>query len=331
MEQSKTSESPEDFALSALSAWNFSPSDLQLLSSETNLLFTFTDAVTKYVVRLTNPWSCHGPDEVEAELRWLQALKQDTDLALREPIPTKRGDLFVEAKGVASKDDRLVTVFRFAEGQELGDDMSLQSAERWGKLTAALHQHAATLPIPERLKLRRARSTFTYCEPGFPIVEEELITKVNLELGVTPERATRYAELARQMDEEIQLLWDTQEPPRLIHNDLHPWNILIHNEELIPIDFEDLQVGYPIQDIAIALFYVAWDERGPELIQHFRRGYEELEPWPEQHPKQLQRLMLARNLALMNFLMNAPDAETRAQTPGYLDRMDARLKASDAW
>ena len=49
------------------------------------------------------------------------------------------------------------------------------------------------------------------------------------------------------MDEEIQSLWDTQEPPRLIHNDLHPWNILIHNEELIPIDFEDLQVGYPIR------------------------------------------------------------------------------------
>ena len=73
-----------------------------------------------------------------------------------------------------------------------------------------------------------------------------------------------------------------------------------------------------------------WDERGPELVEHFRRGYEELEPWPEQHPKQLQRLMLARNLALMNFLMNAPDAETRAQTPDYLNRMDARL-ASDAW
>ena len=90
-------------------------------------------------------------------------------------------------------------------------------------------------------------------------------------------------------------------------------------------------MGYPIQDIAVALFYVAWDERGPELVEHFRRGYEELEPWPEQHPKQLQRLMLARNLALMNFLMNAPDAETRAQTPDYLNRMDARLEASDAW
>ena len=72
------------------------------------------------------------------------------------------------------------------------------------------------------LKLRQARSTFTYCEPEFPIVEEELITKVNLELGVTAERAARYTELARQMDEEIQSLWDTQEPPRLIHNDLHP-------------------------------------------------------------------------------------------------------------
>ena len=316
----------------SLNHWDIKLSNFKLLSEETNILYLInTVEEEKYVLRLTNPWSCHGPDEVEAELQWLLALRRDCDIPLREPIVTPSGKRFIQIDGPSKDESYLATVFRFVEGQELGDNMSLQSAERWGKLTATLHRHAATLPIPEGLKLRQARSTFTYCEPEFPIVEEELITKVNPELGVTAERAARYAELARRMDEEIQSLWDTQEPPRLIHNDLHPWNILIHNEELIPIDFEDLQVGYPIQDIAVALFYVAWDERGPELVQHFRRGYEELEPWPEQHPKQLQRLMLTRNLALMNFLMNAPDAETRAQTPDYLNRMDARLEASDAW
>lgn len=315
----------------ALADWEIVPNNLQLISTETNTLVGFTHLDEPYVIRFTNPWSCHGPDEVEAELRWLMALKRDTDLPLREPLATKTGALFVESKGASRADTRLVTVFRFAGGVELGDSMSRKSAAAWGKLTAQLHHHAMTFTLPPGLKIREARSTFTYCEPGFPIVEEELITKVNPELGVTPERATRYAELARRMDEEIQSLWDTHEPPRLIHNDLHPWNILIHHGKLTPIDFEDLQVGFPIQDIAVALFYVAWDERGPELVQHFRRGYEELEPWPEQHPKQLQRLMLARNLGLMNFLMNAPDAETRAKTPGYLDRMDARLEASDAW
>ena len=47
-------------------------------------------------------------------------------------------------------------------------------------------------------------------------------------------------------------------------------------------------------------------ERDSELVQHCRRGFEKLVPWPEHHPKQLQRLMLARNLALMNFLHECP-------------------------
>ena len=254
----------------SLNHWDIKLSNFKLLSEETNILYLInTVEEEKYVLRLTNPWSCHGPDEVEAELQWLLALRRDCDIPLREPVVTPPGKRFIQIDGPSNEESYLATVFRFAEGQELGDDMSLHQLTNGANLQQPFIDMLRHYPFQEA-QAAPARSTFTYCEPEFPIVEEELITKVNPELGVTADRAARYTELARQMDEEIQSLWDTQEPPRLIHNDLHPWNILIHNEELTPIDFEDVQVGYPIQDIAVALFYVAWDERGPELVQHFQ-------------------------------------------------------------
>jgi Ser/Thr protein kinase RdoA (MazF antagonist) len=50
---------------------------------------------------------------------------------------------------------------------------------------------------------------------------------------------------------------------------------------LAAIDFEDLLYGYPIQDIAVSLFYVGWREDGKELMAAFREVYEEISPWPE--------------------------------------------------
>jgi Ser/Thr protein kinase RdoA (MazF antagonist) len=88
---------------------------------------------------------------------------------------------------------------------------------------------------------------------------------------------------------------------------------------------KDLLYGYPMQDISVSLFYVAWREDGKELIAGFREGYEQISPWPENRSGQLELLMLGRNLMLVNFLMNAPSEEERNLTPEYLDRLDERI------
>ena len=62
--------------------------------------------------------------------------RRDCDIPLREPVVTPPGKRFIQIDGPSNEESYLATVFRFAEGQELGDDMSLQSAYKWGKLTA---------------------------------------------------------------------------------------------------------------------------------------------------------------------------------------------------
>ena len=55
---------------------------------------------------------------------------------------------------------------------------------------------------------------------------------------------------------------------RILHNDLHQWNVRIYRGRLSPIDFEDLMWGWPVQDIATTLYYHldnGYDDRAASL------------------------------------------------------------------
>ncbi len=58
----------------------------------------------------------------------------------------------------------------------------------------------------------------------------------------------------------------------------------------------------PLLDAMIALYYVARRETYPQLRDAFRAGYEAVRPWVEQEPGELDRLLVARGLDLMNLI-----------------------------
>jgi Ser/Thr protein kinase RdoA (MazF antagonist) len=317
----------QDMARAAASSWKVKPDTISPLSLETNAIFSVNgDDDQNYVLRITDPWSCHDRDELIAELLWLKALEQDTDLTLRYPVKTISDELFLEIDHPPVTGPRLATLFRKVEGNDLADDLTLKTARAWGRMSAQLHEHAKKFKLPEHLRLRSYLSTFPYAAEGFPIVEKVLVTTPCPELALNEERASRYKQLEEVVDKEIQKIEQESGASIIIHHDLHIWNVLSDGKNLAAIDFEDLLYGYPIQDIAVSLFYVAWREDGKELMAAFREGYEQISPWPESRPGQLELLILGRDLMLVNFLMNAPSEEERNLTPEYLDRLDERIK-----
>ena len=59
---------------------------------------------------------------------------------------------------------------------------------------------------------------------------------------------------------------------RIIHGDLHQWNVRNARGVLSPIDFEDLMLGWPMQDIATTLYYFD-AENISALRDAFQTGY----------------------------------------------------------
>jgi Ser/Thr protein kinase RdoA (MazF antagonist) len=168
---------------------------------------------------------------------------------------------------------------------------------------AKLHNHAETLSLPTQLRPKRWDRVFYY--PDEPVVYNtpeysHVFTPQQVALmergiaGVEPILANLYRELGR---------------PFLIHADLHFWNVHIYRGQLYVIDFEDLALGYPVQDIAICLYYLRNTSDYIELTAAFQAGYATERVWPSFSQRDLHTLWAARMLNFANYAAQVDDPQ----------------------
>jgi Ser/Thr protein kinase RdoA (MazF antagonist) len=142
-----------------------------------------------------------------------------------------------------------------------------------------------------------------------------------------PERLAVFRRAADGVEEAIARLKATG-PLRLLHGDFHVWNVLVHRGNLAAIDFEDLMWGWPIQDIGTALYYLFHRPDFAAVRDGFRRGYEQVSPWPEAAPGDLETFIAARALVLANdVLQMPPDTLADLDVPEFFARAERRLRA----
>lgn len=100
----------------------------------------------------------------------------------------------------------------------------------------------------------------------------------------------------------IEDLWrSADESPRLLHMDLTPQNVVIEaGGSMTPIDFQDIAWGHRVQDIANSLYGLTRGEFSSEVLNQFRAGYERTADWPPAGARELDRLFVARRIAMVN-------------------------------
>jgi Ser/Thr protein kinase RdoA (MazF antagonist) len=313
-------------AFSALEHWEVDVSGLRLLSNWTNGIFRVdTSAGERFVVRICDPTCCHGEHEIAAETSWMAALDRETDIALCAPVPARNGELavYVSAEGVP--EPRYCMLQTWVPGVDLEERLTAATYADLGEITAKLHVHAATFGLPEGVRIRSMDRVFPWSAPGFEHFERIVLfdpEKADLFPG---DRLGLFYLAIDRAQEEISRMYREGPEPRIIHQDLHPWNVKIHRGKLYLLDFEDLILGYPVQDIATALFYVRWRDSAEELAGAFREGYERVLEWPEAFPGQIDLLIAARALLLVNFLLSQDNPEALRDAPGYIERTEKRL------
>lgn len=111
---------------------------------------------------------------------------------------------------------------------------------------------------------------------------------------------------------------------RILHGDLHQWNVRISRGMLSPIDFEDLMLGWPVQDIATTLYYF-FDETYSVFREAFRTGYSQIAPWPERYPGEIDSFIAARGLGMANLVLNDPSLIGNSPPNEFIQRIEKRL------
>ena len=305
-------------ALNALTHYELDVARLRLIINDMNGIFRIdTRDGYKYILRVTMPEGGQNLDHVAAEMDWLTALAHDTDISVPSPLPARDGSLVVEAGASGVPEARLCEIFSWVEGKDIADDMSVVNISKLGELMAGLHTHALTYRPPTDLSLLRFDRVFPFPEPVV-LFDEAFSPLFPAERRVIYEKTIAWAQAS------IDRLKASGEPMRIIHGDLHQWNVLNRRGVLSPIDFEDLMLGWPVQDIATTLYH--FDTKNfAELRAAFEEGYTRHSPWAERHAGEIDSFIAARGVGLANFVLNDPNPAWREQTGEFIEHVEKRL------
>jgi Ser/Thr protein kinase RdoA (MazF antagonist) len=302
----------------ALQHYDLQVARLRLVTNDLNGIFRIdTKRGEKYILRVSLPQGGHTREHVTVEMDWLRALARDTDLSVPRPLAARDGSLVVEAEASGVPESRLCAVFSWVPGKNLAENLTPANLAKHGELMARLHQHAQTYRPPEGLDLLRFDRVFPFPEPV------RLFEPRYADL-FPPERCTIFQEAIAWVQAAIDRCKASGEPMRILHNDLHQWNVRIWRGRLSPIDFEDLMWGWPVQDIATTLYYHLNDNFFA-VQDAFQEGYTRISPWPERYPGEIGAFLAAQGMMLANFILEDPNPSWKIQAPEFIARIEKRL------
>jgi len=307
-------------AWEALKHYDLGVRRLSLVTNDLNGIFRVdVEGGQKYILRVTRPEGGHNRDHIAAEMDWLAALDRDTDLHVPRPIPAHDGSFVVQAGAPGVPEPRLCAIFTWVPGTDLAEHLSPLNIAKLGTLMAALHAHALTYRPPAGITLLHFDRVFPFPEPVV-LFDERYVALFPAERRLVYERAIDWVQGA------IDRLKANAEPMRILHNDLHQWNVRYYRGTLFPIDFEDLMLGWPVQDIATTLYYFFPLDNYQSLRDAFREGYTRHNPWPERYPGEIEAFIAAQGLSLANFVLNDPNPAWRLQAAEFVERIEKRLR-----
>ena len=305
-------------ARTALDRYDLDVESVRFFARHSNSLFTVTTVDgNRYILRVgINGPVGHPRSQVDTEVMWIEALARDTDLILPEPIRNREGSPVTSLAVDGVPDERNVVVFRWLDGRISDEHVSAAAMRSIGVLSAKLHRHGSTFEPPPSF------SALTY-DRVFPYDEPVVLFDGNHDGLVPPSRQAVFLEARDQAAEAIDHLRSV-EPTRIIHGDLHRWNVKICGGVAAPFDFEDLVWGWPVQDIAITWYYQWSRDDYQALNDAFRDGYETEAEWPERYPGEINRFIAGRTLVIGNDVLIQP--EWRHAAAATLDRGERRIR-----
>lgn len=230
--------------------FNLQVSDLRPLGGMEGMALEFKRDGDAYVLKIT-PKSKSNPEEARQLIEKLEFINYLVENGVRvaKPIPSPAGG-WVETVETEQA-IYLVNALTKAEGKHLdlynlpgGDTGFFQG---WGQVTGQMHRYAKSYKSWRK-------------NPGDGSPPSEIGNwkgEHQFFAGWCPydDVRAKWLELGQKIEE----LPINRDGYGLIHNDLHPWNMIVNTRgEITVIDFDVCAYHYFIKDIAIALFHVNW-------------------------------------------------------------------------
>lgn len=300
-------------AMAALADYPLEVAGLRLINHGFNTIFRVDTTDGRRLALRLNVNSRRTPANLAAEMAWLAALSDETDLWVPTPQRTRSGALTTSVHSTDLGRDLPVALFAWLPGRDLGAAATVEQMRAVGRATAVLHHHAAGWQLPAGAELPSIDSIMMDVPDHFadehPLMTDEYRSVIDTAMAhVQGHYDTLFASASRQP----------------LHADLHVWNLKWYRGRLIVFDFDDSGVGVPAQDLAISAYYLRDNfEQEAALLD----GYRAVRPLPAFTDEQFEALVAGRSLVLFNDVLTTTNSEWLAMLPRLIPNWITKLRA----
>jgi Ser/Thr protein kinase RdoA (MazF antagonist) len=304
-------------AESALAQYEIDVNSFTTLLHLENTTFRI-DAGEEYVLRINRPRH-RTKAQIKSETTWLEAIRQDTDLVVPEPIANRSGEMVTVVGTRGVPEERSCVLFKWVEGQFYRNRLSPIALERMGRFTAKLHEHAQHFEPPS--DFNRPNVEFgSDDDPG------EIMRIINrgLEEGaalIAPHDLATFTLARHHLQDALDEFGSGADVFGLIHADLHHGNCLFHDEEVRAIDFDDCGWGHYLYDLAVTQWYLQARPDFDALCAAHLEGYRAIRPLDDDAAALLPIFRAARTLLMALYMAGRGDnSELRNRAPQFVAR-----------
>lgn len=252
----------------ALPLWGFAGAEIQLIAQRENSVYRVDVKGKRYALRL-HRLGYRTDAELRSELAWMNALSE-AGLTVPRAIASTNGNHVETVAGVQ------VDILSWVKGQpfgQRGQPLTLRNRpatfRQFGAELARLHALSDAWQAPAGF----ARSAWD--REGL-VGHQPQWGRFWENPALDGEQARLFLEARNNIASQL-AAWDNLDYG-LIHADLVPENVMIEDDQLTFIDFDDSGPGYRLYDIATALLRHREEADYAELADAFLSGYEATRP-----------------------------------------------------
>jgi Ser/Thr protein kinase RdoA (MazF antagonist) len=287
-----TQEQLDRLAAAALRHYDVSPdATATLINVSENWTYRVDDPATgrRAALRMHRP-GYHDVAEIESELVWLEALREDAVVETPPVLPTRAGErvLTVSLDDLATP--RNVVLFDWVDGAAPTAE-DVPSFRRLGAVSARMHGHSRAWRRPGSF----GRFSWDYATTLGP---DGHWGRWQDGLGMTPDALALLTRLDTTIRDRLARYGTGPDRFGLTHADLRIANLLVDGDRTIVIDFDDCGHAWFMYDWATAVSFIEDHPQVPELEAAWVDGYRSIAPLSAADEAELATFVMLRRLLL---------------------------------
>jgi Ser/Thr protein kinase RdoA (MazF antagonist) len=279
-----------------LARWMFSPAaSITLLNVSENATFALRDPDGRELVLRVHRVGYSSAEEIRSELAWMSALRREGVIETAAAVPGADGQHVQVLASRTGGPARFAVAFERLPGREPDSRDAARWFERLGEITALMHRHAQSWPLPKGFQRKRWdfdamvgpqgfwgpwRSGIGLDQAGVVILEKVL--------DVIRRRLERFGQGAEVFG--------------LVHADLRLANLLVDGTHLRIIDFDDCGFSWYLYDFATAVSFIEHEPSVPALLQAWVQGYRRQMPLSAEARAEIPAFVILRRILLTAWL-----------------------------